>query len=87
MKKKLLSACLTAVLVTAATVAPAYATTGNYGGEGYNLLYFQRKPISDFMFVDPVAHWLPSEDKIRYYNTRIPMTLLGYTFGGGKENY
>ena len=28
MKKKLLSACLTAVLVTAATVAPAYATTG-----------------------------------------------------------
>ena len=68
------------------TVSPAYATTGNYGGEGYNLLYFQRKPISDFMFVDPVAHWLPSEDKIRYYNTRIPMTLLGYTFGGGKEN-
>lgn len=68
------------------TVAPAYAATGNYCAEGYNMIFFEREGISDFMFKDPVAHWLPSEEKMRFYNTRIPMTLLGYTFGGGKEN-
>ena len=68
------------------TVSPAYAATGNYCAEGYNLIYFDRKPISDFMFADPIARWVPSEEKMKFYNTRIPMTLLGYSFGGGKEN-
>lgn len=68
------------------TVSPAYAATGNYCAEGYNMIYFDRAPVSDFMFRDAISHWVPDEDKIRYYNTRIPMTLLGYSFGGGKEN-
>lgn len=68
------------------TVSPAYAATGNYCAEGYNMIYFDRKPVSDFMFRDAIAHWVPDEEKIRYYNTRIPMTLMGYSFGGGKEN-
>lgn len=68
------------------TVSPAYAATGNYCAEGYNMIYFERKPISDFMFADPISHWVPSEEKMRFYNTRIPMTLMGYSFGGGKEN-
>lgn len=67
-------------------VSPAYAATGNYCAEGYNMLYFDRPAISDFMFRDAISHWVPSEEKIKYYNTRIPMTLLGYSFGGGKEN-
>lgn len=68
------------------TVSPAYAATGNYCAEGYNMIYFDRKPISDFMFRDAISHWVPDEEKIKYYNTRIPMTLMGYSFGGGKEN-
>lgn len=68
------------------TVSPAYAATGNYCAEGYNLIYFDRKPISDFMFRDAISHWVPDEEKIRFFNTRIPMTLMGYSFGGGKDN-
>jgi hypothetical protein len=68
------------------TISPAYATTGNYCAEGYNMIYFDRQGISDFMFRDPVSHWLPDESKMRFYNTRIPTTILGYSFGGGKEN-
>jgi len=68
------------------TVSPAYAATGNYCAEGYNMIYFDRKPASDFIFRDAISHWVPDEEKIQFYNTRIPMTLMGYTFGGGKEN-
>lgn len=68
------------------TVSPAYAATGNYCAEGYNMIFFDRKPISDFMFRDAISHWVPDERKMRFFNTRIPMTLMGYTFGGGKEN-
>ncbi len=66
-------------------VSDAYATTGNYGTEGYNLIYFDRKPWSDFFFRDALYAWLPSESKMRFYNTRIPMTLLSYNTGGGRE--
>lgn len=68
------------------TVSPAYAATGNYCAEGYNMIYFNREEISDFMFRDAVSNWIPSEDKVRFFNTRIPMTLMGYSFGGGKDN-
>ena len=68
------------------TVSYAYAATGNFCGEGRNMLFMQQQPISEFQFHDPVRHWLPSERKIKFYNTRIPMTLLSYNFGGGKQN-
>lgn len=64
----------------------AYATTGNLGAEGYNLIYFERKAASDFFFRDALQAWLPSIDTQRFYNTRIPMTLASYNFGGGKES-
>lgn len=67
-------------------ISDAYATTGNYGNEGYNLIYFERDPYSEFFFRDALSAWLPSEKTMRFYNTRIPMTLLSYTTGGGKEN-
>ncbi len=66
-------------------VTPAYAATGNYCAEGKNLLFMQNSNISDFFFDDAVSAWLPSQAKMRFYNTRIPMTLLSYNFGGGKE--
>lgn len=63
----------------------AYATTGNLGAEGETLIYFDRRPASDFFFRDPLKAWLPSLEKIKFYNTRIPMTVLSYNFGGGKQ--
>lgn len=64
----------------------AYATTGNLGGAGYNLIYFERRGTSDFFFRDALRAWLPSIDTQRFYNSRIPMTLASYNFGGGKES-
>lgn len=67
-------------------VSDAYATTGNLGAEGLNMIYFERKPMSEFFFLDALNAWLPSESKMRFFNTRIPMTLLSYNFGGTDEN-
>lgn len=66
--------------------APAYASVGNLGGSGLNMLYFERKPASDFFFRDALRAWLPMQGDHRFYNTRIPMTLLSYNTGGGREN-
>lgn len=63
-----------------------YTSTGNYGGPGTNMVYFERRQISDFFFRDAVSEWLPMQGNHKYYNTRIPMTLLSYNTGGGKEN-
>lgn len=66
-------------------VSYAYAATGNYCAEGRNMIFMQREPMSDFFFDDAIRPWIPSEAKAKFYNTRIPMTLLSYNFGGGKE--
>ena len=65
--------------------SPAYATTGNFGTEGINMIFFEREPYSDFFFFDALRPYIPSEKTMRFYNTRIPMTLLTYNSGGGKE--
>lgn len=67
-------------------ISEAYATTGNLGTEGMNMIYFERKPMSDFFFMDALRPWIPSEESARFYNTRIPMTLLSYNTGGGRES-
>ncbi len=67
-------------------VSPAYATTGNLGAEGLNMIFFDRKPMSDFFFRDALAAWMPSESSLKFYNTRIPMTLLSYNTGGSRDN-
>ena len=67
-------------------VSPAYATTGNMGTEGMNLIYFERKSMSDFFFQDALSPWIPSLETMKFYNTRVPMTLLSYNTGGGREN-
>ena len=67
-------------------VSNAYATTGNYGGAGIDEIYFNRPERSPFSFDDVLRPWLyDAEDQV-YYNTRQPMTLLGYSWGGGKES-
>jgi len=64
----------------------AYANTGNLGAAGIDMVYFDRKPMSDFFFRDALDAWLPMQGNHRFYNTRIPMTLLSYNTAGGKEN-
>jgi len=63
----------------------AYATTGNLGSPGLNMIYFDRKPMSDFFFRDALSEWLPMQGNHKFYNTRIPMTLLSYNTAGGSE--
>lgn len=62
----------------------AWATTGNFGSSGQNQIFFERKPTSDFFFEDAIESWLPSVSTQRFYNTRIPMTLISHTTGGNK---
>lgn len=64
----------------------AWASTGNLGASGINMIYFDRPKTSDFFFRDAIQNWLPMQGNHRFYNTRIPMTLLSYNTGGGKEN-
>lgn len=66
-------------------VSTAWAATGNYCAEGRQMIWSERKPMSDFMFRDAIETWIPTLDKARFYNTRIPMTLLSYAFGGGSD--
>lgn len=67
-------------------ISSAYATTGNLGAEGLNLLFFERQPMSEFFFRDALNAWIPNINRMKFYNTRIPMTLVSYNTGGGKEN-
>ena len=63
-----------------------YATTGNLGGAGLDMDYLRQASMSPFFFRDAVDKWRPVEGNHRYYNTRIPMTLLSYNTAGGREN-
>ncbi len=65
---------------------PVYATTGNLGGPGIDRDYMRQSPAGNFFFRDALAHWRPKEGNHKFYNTRIPMTLVGYNTGGGREN-
>lgn len=67
-------------------VSNAYASTGNLGASGVNSIYFDRQEHSEFLFTDVLEPWLYSPEKQVYYNTRIPMTLLSYNWGGGRES-
>jgi len=65
-------------------VSDAWATTGNYGAPGQDQIFMNRKPISDFFLEDAMDAWMHTSERQRFYNTRIPMTLLAYSTGGNK---
>ena len=67
-------------------VSKAYATTGNLGAEGQDQIFFDRSPVSNFFFEDALNAWIPSIKTQKYYNTRIPMTILSYNTGGTSDN-
>ncbi len=64
----------------------AWLTTGNYGSEGKSMLWADHTNTSKFFFRDAFKHWLPSANNMKFYNTRIPMTLLSYSSAGGRDN-
>lgn len=63
-----------------------YATTGNYSSPGQNQVFFDRKHTSEFFFEDALNNWVGDLDKFKFYNTRMPMTILSYSTGGTKYN-
>lgn len=66
-------------------VSDAWTTTGNLGAEGINEIWTERPAISDFFFADALSPWIMNREKMKFYNTRIPMTLLSFNTGGGRE--
>lgn len=67
-------------------VSDAWTTTGNLGAEGINEIWTERPDPSDFHFRDALSHWILTRDKMKFYNTRTPMTLLSFNTGGTREN-
>ena len=59
-------------------VSDAWLTTGNYGAPGQNQIFFDRPLTSEFFFEDAIEAWMHDTGTMRYYNTRIPMTLLSH---------
>lgn len=65
----------------------AYATTGNLGAEGINMIFSQRHPVSTFFFKDALAAWLPEFRNQKFYNVYVPTTILQYGFAGNKQTH
>ena len=65
-------------------VSDAWLTTGNYGAPGQNQIFMERPLASKFFFEDAIEAWMHNTATMRYYNTRIPMTLLSHSTGGDK---
>lgn len=61
----------------------AYATTGNLGAEGINMIFFERAARNTFFFKDALDAWLPSFHNQKFYNVYIPSSILQYGFAGG----
>ncbi len=68
-----------------ANQSDVWAATGNYGAEGINMVWMERSQMSDFFFRDAIARWLPSENTMKYFNSRLPITLMSFNSSGGKE--
>ena len=67
-------------------VSDAWATTGNYGAPGQDQIFFNRLLTGEFFFEDAIGAWMHNTSTMRYYNTRIPMTLLSHSTGGDKQS-
>lgn len=65
----------------------AWASTGNLGSPGLNLLWFEREKKSGFLFYDALGFWLPSFAKQKFHNIYIPTTILQYNYCGTSENH
>lgn len=62
--------------------AIAYSFLGNMGLAAMPDIFTRRGLMSDFFFIDPFIHYLPSSSETRYYNTRRPFSLIDFSTGG-----
>ncbi|MCD7710089.1 MAG: putative porin [Porphyromonadaceae bacterium] len=69
-----------------ATYSTAYSYTGNLGGASLSKVFFDRPDMPQFIFKAPFDYVINSPEKYTFYNTRIPMTLASYLFGGGQQS-
>lgn len=67
------------------TYSTAYSYTGNLGGASMSKVFFDRPDMPQFIFKQPYDYLIYTPENYTYYNTRIPMTLASYLFGGGKQ--
>lgn len=67
-------------------LSAAYATTGNYGAQGMQMLYHLRPQTTQFFFTDALHAYLPHMSTQLFYNTLQPITLMSYNFGGNKDS-
>ncbi len=65
----------------------AWATTGNLGSPGMNLLWFQKAKPSGFLFYDALEFWMPSFAKQKFHNIYVPTTILQYNYCGSSESH
>lgn len=65
----------------------AYATTGNLGAEGLNMIYMDRPERGQFIFARALHHWLPSFGNRKFYNVYVPVTQVAYNYGGNRQNH
>lgn len=65
----------------------AYASTGNLGAEGINMIFFDRPERATFFFKDALHAWLPSFSNQKFYNVYVPTTILQYGFAGTKNTH
>lgn len=61
------------------------AITGNFGAEGVNMNYMERPLPGQFHFADAIYPYITSVETTKFYNTRVPMTLVSYNTGGSKD--
>ncbi|MBO5720254.1 MAG: putative porin [Bacteroidales bacterium] len=63
------------------------ATDAGYlGGPSMSRIVFNRYETPEFMFKFPFMRNIVTPQTYTFYNTRLPMTLLSYMSGAGKEN-
>ncbi len=65
----------------------AYATTGNVGAEGLDMIYMDRPERGEFLFSRALHHWTPDFARQKFYNVFVPTTLLQYNYGGNRQTH
>lgn len=74
-----------AVAIPSLQYGTASAITGNLGAEGMNMLWGERPLPGQFLFAESLLPNLPWVAGTPIYNNRVPMTLVSYNTGGGRD--
>lgn len=70
----------------ASAMSDAYATTGNLGGAGKNMIFMQQRSLTQFFLNESMLQWFPLLSNHIYYNSAQPITQVSYNTGGTRDN-